>query len=388
MHIRMVFLLGFLAAALPGLGVTAWRATEAWGTARQAERAILATRAVAALQRAQTAFSAQIGQLLAAAQAPAPDLEGTRRSGLAATALLAEGTAAASAAGFRANLPEEASRTAVALLRRVEAAAAQPPARRDPTLVRDITAARSGFGDRLGQLTREAGRGLGADAPQLAALVEIASHAVALRDSLGRRSLLISSWLGGQPVTPATHLGAMVLNGRVEQSWQELQRLVPTLDSPALHQALEVQRRDFAEAAEPRWRRLVEVAGTRIAAEGLDWPEPAASFRQWNLPALAGVVALRDAALEAALLTGEARLASGRWLLAGMLALILGLLGLAGAAVTVLLRRVVRPLGAPTGRSPASPAARWSSPCGQVDRFLAAIRAAWRFGASARYDRA
>ncbi|MFC7540565.1 hypothetical protein ACFQU2_15290 [Siccirubricoccus deserti] len=66
----MVFLLGFLAAALPGLGVTAWRATEAWGTARQAERAILATRAVAALQRAQTAFSAQIGQLLAAAQAP------------------------------------------------------------------------------------------------------------------------------------------------------------------------------------------------------------------------------------------------------------------------------------------------------------------------------
>jgi HAMP domain-containing protein len=195
MRIRTVFLLGFLAAALPGLGVIAWRAAEAWGAVRQAERAILATH-LAALQRAQTGFPAQIGQRVAASQAPIADLEGTRHTAEIATRLLTEGVAA--------GVPEDASRTVAALLLRVEAA-----------------------------------RGLGPDAPQLAALVEIASHAMAL--------------------------------------------------------------------------------------------------------------ALRDVARETALAGGEARLAAGRWRLGGMLALILGLLGLASAAITVLLHRVVRPLGALTG---------------------------------------
>ncbi len=352
MRIRTVFLCGFVAAVLPGLGMAGWQAVEAWSAMQRTSQAILATRTLAALHQGQTAFAVQTGQLNAVAQANAEGtaaaLDAARRSGEAATRALAESIAATAAAGFPAQALEETARINTALLRRAEEAAALPRERRDPSLVADIAAARASTSERVGQLADQVSRSLTTAAPGLVPLVEIANHVTALRDNLGRRSLMFTGWMGGAALNPAGHQAAVMLTGQVERSWQDLLRLSAAQPDAALRQLVTTQHQAFVTTNEPRWRRHLDAAGARAAGNGQEWPETTQGFRSWGTPALAALLAMRDAALASALATGETTLGRDRWYLGGMLALMLAMMALAGGAIALLLRRVVQPMTAMT----------------------------------------
>jgi methyl-accepting chemotaxis protein len=125
------------------------------------------------------------------------------------------------------------------------------------------------------------------------------------------------------------------------------QRLIAAFpNEAALQAAVAVQVRTLQEGAELRWRQTLMLArgGTPAA-----WPQAVAEFRGWSVEAQAGILALRDAALEVARARTGAALARSRngFLAAALLALVAG--AVAAGAVTLLLRRVVRPLRALTG---------------------------------------
>ncbi|MCO6416835.1 methyl-accepting chemotaxis protein [Siccirubricoccus sp. KC 17139] len=159
---------------------------------------------------------------------------------------------------------------------------------------------------------------------------------------------MLSGWLGGQPVTAAGVQAAQALTGRAEQSWQEVQRLAAAQPDALLRERLATQRRNYGETAEPRWRRVVEAASARLVPNGPDWPETLTQFRQWGVPALAEVLKLRDVALEAALRRAQAKLGGEHRQFGALLALICALAGIGAGILLILLRQVVRPLGALT----------------------------------------
>lgn len=107
MRIRTVFLLGFGLLALPGLALSLWIAAGAWHEAQRADRAILATRTISDVLRAQSAFATQSGRLNNAVLAAQPDT-GSVQSGQEEIAeLLTAATANAQAARIASPTPAE-----------------------------------------------------------------------------------------------------------------------------------------------------------------------------------------------------------------------------------------------------------------------------------------
>ena len=131
--------------------------------------------------------------------------------------------------------------------------------------------------------------------------------------------------------------------GQIDQSWQEAERLIGGLGEPSLRQGLEAERAVLRGEAERRWRAIIDAAGARAA-----WPEALAEYRGFSLPALARVLVLRDAALEVALARSLAGRRAALWAFGVSLVAVLATLAVAGAALGLLLRRVVRPLRALT----------------------------------------
>jgi methyl-accepting chemotaxis protein len=138
--------------------------------------------------------------------------------------------------------------------------------------------------------------------------------------------------------------------GRAEQAWASAQRLIAAMpDSARLQQALAEQRRSFQGQSEPRWRQVLQLAGAGTPGAPIAWPWPVAEYRPWSVAALAEILALRDAALDEAMVVTDAASERARLHVVEALALALLVGGLAVVSVTLLLRRVVLPLRALTG---------------------------------------
>ncbi|NKC30438.1 methyl-accepting chemotaxis protein [Falsiroseomonas selenitidurans] len=349
MRIRTVFLLGFGVIGLPGLLMSGWIAATALQDARRADQAVLATRAMAEVLRGQAAYAVQSGRLTGAFGAAQPNLEEMRTGHEAAARVLGAGEAAVRAMGLDPTPLRETAETSATLLRRMTEAAARPPAERDMALIRDVAAARSRIGNQLTALSLKVGQDLAVLSPGLALRADIAVHSASLRDMAGRRSLFLTGWIGGQAVAAAPLTNAQVLTGRMEEAFANIARLVEADRAPRLMTALAEQRQSFLEGSEKTWRSLFDLAGRKLAGATEAWPVDLATYRRFSVDSLAALLSMRDAALEEALVVGAAESAEN-WRAVGFsLAAVLMTLGLVAAALVVLLRRVVAPLGQLTG---------------------------------------
>ncbi len=349
MRLRRAFLLGFGLVALPGLLLALWFAGQGWRAVSVAERGLLATRAISDVLRASSVYGTQAGRVSAVALAAQPDLDDLNRGHAEMSGLLATAVASATAAGFDPAPLVATQRRMDEFRQRAIDLARVPPAQRDGALLRELPAARAELGGGMTQLALAIGRDLALSQPALAMRLEIAMHVASLRDLSGQRSLPMTGWVGGQPVQPAAWRAAMELSGGIKEAFASAERLARAIGTPRLMQALEEQRRTFVNGSEVTWRRVLEEAGTRIGTAGQGWSMSLAEYRAFAPPALTAQVALRDAALEEARDFGEAMLADARWELSLALGTVAVIGGLLAAALVMLLRQVMRPIGLLTG---------------------------------------
>ena len=349
MRIRSAFLLGFAAVALPGLVAAGWLAAghwHDWGRTRSAEAATIV---VSNVQRAQTAFAVELGQLTAAAMAPRPDLQALEPARKVTDGLLAEGLRSAGASGFDASAPREAAAALATLRQKLAAMAGRPLEEREAARYsQEILAIRTDLGNRLSMLAAEAAKRVAAEAPLVASSVAIASQVMDLREYAGRRNLIMNGWIGGQGTTAAQVLAVDRITGRLEQAWESARRMIEASGSESLERELAQQTENYLRTEEPRWRQIIELARARVSAPAgaavPDWPAPLPQFRAWTVPAQARMLQMRDAALEQALADAEAAATGARTAFLADLALATLALALSLGAVLALLRRVVLPL--------------------------------------------
>ncbi|MBI0536604.1 HAMP domain-containing protein, partial [Roseomonas sp. KE2513] len=238
------------------------------------------------------------------------------------------------------------------LRRRVAELVARNGQQGDPKLVADLISGRAEVIAGLEGAARAAeGRILRA-APPLATLVEIAGRVMAVRNEMGGRSLQINAWLAGQPITDVTLSGAIRVNGRIGSAMEDARRLTLARGEAPLLEVLDKVEAEYVRGIEPRYRAFVEAA---MAAHGKSaapvWPSSPAEFARWTVPALVPVLALRDAALDAAIAQGDAAAAAAGARLRSLASLALAgiALSLAIAGVVLLLRRLVLPVRQMTG---------------------------------------
>jgi hypothetical protein len=296
LHIRTFILLGFGLIALPGLAVFGWLAMQALGDAERSGRAILATRSSGEVARAQAAFAIQTGNISAVLTAPTPDPGPARQGHAMMTERLDSAAALAAAAGLDPSPLHASARVLEDLLRRAIAAAATPPRGRDPTIMRDLVTARAELGNRIGELGQQAARRIDRDAPRIAPRLELAHQVTALREVGGQRVLAVTGFIAGG-VPPRAVIDSLHQRTGRAAAFATIERLVAALDRPALTGALAVQRQTYLAEAEPRWRRQVEIAASRIGGAGEAYPHTVEENRRFSVPALAKLLELRDAAL-------------------------------------------------------------------------------------------
>ncbi|MCI0755648.1 methyl-accepting chemotaxis protein [Teichococcus vastitatis] len=350
MRIRNFFLICFCGVAVPGGMAAAWLSKTSWDDWQKAERAIVATRTVAAAQRAQTAIGVEVGAYASLLRLDTPDIEGLRRQAPITDALLenAERQAAASALS-EGSITEIRARIA-ALRARTLNALAQPLALREPGLPESTQALRNQGADSLARIAEAASRQVAAVAPAVAQTVEIAMAVMDMRDFAGRRNTAITSWIGGVPVKLEQLELAQLYTGRIEQAWSVATRLLAALpDKATLQNAFLHQQDSFAGQSEKRWREMLVLARSGLNGGSVVWPLAVVPFRAWSTPAQADILKLRDAALDEAMENVDAAGDQARLAFLQALALASLVCGLAAASVLMLLRRVVQPLRALTG---------------------------------------
>ncbi|WP_439549695.1 methyl-accepting chemotaxis protein [Falsiroseomonas sp.] len=346
MRVRQLLLLCFTLVALPGLVALAWQAREAWREVRQTERVVISTRLISDVLRGQTAFALQSARISTAMVVAQPDLADLRAGQEEMQRLLSAAEANARAVGLDPAPARDALRAMTALTERTLAAASQPPAARDAGVVRDLAQVRNDHGNRLSGMARQGARELSRLAPALAPLLETAMQGGQLRDIAGRRGLLLNGWVGGGTITPEALATAQQLTGRVEEILATLERLVEASGSATLARAHESSiRQGYLVTGEPGFRNLVRIGGLRQAGGTEAWPNDPTAHRRFSTGALTQLVGVRDAALEEAIAQGEAMVAQGWQDLAIIGAMALATLLVMGAALVLLLRRLVSPLG-------------------------------------------
>ncbi len=346
MRVRRLLLLCFALIALPGLVALAWQAKEAWRELQQTERVVTATRLISEVLRGQTAFALQSARISTAMAVAQPDLADLRAGQEEMQRLLAGAEAKARTVGLDPAPARDALRAMTALTERAATAAAQPPAQRDAGLLRELSQVRNDHGNALSGLARGAARELSRQAPALAPLLETAMQGGQLRDIAGRRGLLLNGWVGGGTITPEALATAQQLTGRVEEILATLERLVEATGSAALARAYDTSiRQGYLAGGEPGFRNLVRIGGLRLAGGTEAWPNDPTAHRRFSTGALTQMVGVRDAALEEAIATGEAMVAQGWQDLLIIGAMAAATLAVMGAALLLLMRRLVSPLG-------------------------------------------
>lgn len=351
MRIRTAVLAALALTSLPGLLLSMWLALQQhglWSAASQAEQMV---HLVADLQRGQTAYALESGLLVVAALSATPDRAGLEVAKATTVAGLGLAQRSALEAGFDAGPLAAALESSARLRQRLAEGLAKPVAERDGSLPRDVAAERTKYGTALSELAAAAARRVSQVALSAGAVVDAASQVMDMREYSGRRNLMMSGWVAAQSVQRDEYLRAEQLTGRLDHAWVAVQRLVAALpEAPDLQAELQRQRERYGKGDAPRWSRVMDWArGRALDGTGVPWTEDVKGFRGWSVPGQANMLVLRDAALDHAVrlagrAAGDARLAF--WSVA---ALSVFIAVIAGVAVWLLARRVVRPLQALTG---------------------------------------
>ena len=347
MHIRAAFLLGLCAVFMPGFAASTWTCLNGWQRWAQAADAERATRVVASVEHAHTAFIVEIGRTMAAVLGSTVDsirLPDLRKDDdeLLTAALRDVGAVDIDPIALKL------TSSAISHLRqRVDVAKAHGD--RDLGLVQEALVMRTSFGNRLALLANDAALRVASVNWRTAGLVRVAMQVMDLREYLGQRNLTMNSWSGGQPVLPEQLVAMDRLTGRIESAWVNLQRMIDALPPlPALLAERKHQEETYWRRDEGRWQATSAVARLRGSAEtgatAPAWPDSFADFRAWSSEALINVVRLRDVALDEAIVSADQseRTAMMQLVAAAMLAIVS--LVLSVGAVVVLMRRFVMPV--------------------------------------------
>jgi methyl-accepting chemotaxis protein len=350
MRVRTLLLAGFTAVALPGLAGIGWSSWQAWNNWARAERATISTRVLNETVRGITAFAVESGILSAAARSGRGDAAALQAASRDTDSLLNAARSSLVAEGIDAGPVEEALQKVTAMRRNVAELVARGGREGDPKLVSDLMAGRQQVTGTLETVVQSAERRIRQAAPEVALLAEISRQVMAARTDLGVRSLIINAWLAGRPVTAGDVAEGLQVGGRIEMALDNARRMVAAQGNPALQRALDKVEADITRNAEPRYRSYVSAALASLGQPGAPaWPSSGPEYAQWTPSALARILPLRDAALEAALETGDASAAMARARFLTSLALATLAVLLAVGGIILLLRRLVAPLRQLTG---------------------------------------
>ncbi|MCQ4161494.1 methyl-accepting chemotaxis protein [Roseomonas sp. GC11] len=351
MRIRTFFLVCFCGVAIPGAIASVWQSLQGWSAWQQASYASLATTAVSDAQRAQTAIAAEVGAYATQLRSDSPSIAAFEQMAPETDRLLRRAVESAASAKLDIGQARQAVDLVSATRQRALADMRRPRATRDNSLPAETQRVRNSGVEAMAALAAAASREVAATAPDAGLILEIANAVMDIRDYAGRRNTVIVNWIIGQPVTQETLELAHQQGGRVEQAWQTAQRLIAAMPrNAALQAAVQEQRRTLEGEAEPRWRQHIALGRQALAGQPVTWPLlPVDNYRAWATPAQAQILALRDVALDQAMLRTATAATAAEWdfFLAALLAVLC--VGIALASVLMLMRRVVLPLQGLTG---------------------------------------
>jgi len=343
MRIRTLFLLGLVALAVPAVGVSGWMASSATIEWLHIRTVTNQSRAMSDLMRVLTAIAIESGQLQEAALAETPNLDALAKSKAGTDEALDRGQRTMAAAGAAA-IVEDARRTIDDLRRRTAEAIQKPLASRDANFPRELLKARTDLADRIRAQLGALEAGIVQAEPAVGILVQLGSQMMAMRDTAGSRSVLITPWINGKPFTPDNVATALLMSGRIAGTWDRALATIGQVQPGArLIAARDRARTAFFGEAEPHYLALINAALNHA-----DWGMSYADFRKFTVAALAEIVPVREAAMDEAVDRAEDLSAGAATRLVLAILLTLGEIAVAGAALTILLRRLVVPVQAMT----------------------------------------
>ncbi|MDR3519195.1 MAG: methyl-accepting chemotaxis protein [Azospirillaceae bacterium] len=353
MRIKTVFLLGFTAVAIPGLIASVWLAMNARSNYARASEATATARLLNNSLRAESAVSVELGQMSTVALAPSPDLPALDASSADDDNAIEATRLSLDPGSPQAAVLRDVVTAVKALRQRTREAAGHPVDARDKALLVDLVAAGANLPNQIDQVTISAENAMQTTSPAIAAIAAIARQVTELRKYVGQRSLVMNGWLGGQAYDAAGIEQARGLTGRVEQIWQTAERMMDAAPAgPTVAEVRKTLETGYFKDAIPRYETIMQVARSRLAvAPGAavpGWPSTLAEFRAWNVPAMKGLLPLRDAALDAAVQRGESEAGTAWQQLVAACTMALAALGFAVAGAVVVLRRLIQPVGIAT----------------------------------------
>jgi methyl-accepting chemotaxis protein len=173
-------------------------------------------------------------------------------------------------------------------------------------------------------------------------LLAIKQIAWLLRNTAGEASLIVSTGLAAGKISPETRLAYLKNAGGTEIAWNALELTAAGMQlPPALSQAMAANKTAYFE---PKYLELRDRL-VNVLAAGTEKPELTAN--QWTpltVGRLGAAVAVAEGALDAAKEHSLAQYASARNSLVLQLSLLLGAIVLTAGAMTLVTRRVIKPL--------------------------------------------
>ncbi|OAN45665.1 hypothetical protein A6A04_07185 [Paramagnetospirillum marisnigri] len=160
-----------------------------------------------------------------------------------------------------------------------------------------------------------------------------------VRDAFGLESSRYATSLSGKPLDSQALSSAMLLRGRGETSWRELQREVSRADSPNLTEALDTVRHEFFVRFRPLEDQVIQASLT-----GQPQPWSVAEFTKASVPALDSIAAFLKVATKETAAFGIANASRARERLLVQAAVAIGVTLLSVATLYVILGRLLRPL--------------------------------------------
>ncbi|MDJ1158634.1 methyl-accepting chemotaxis protein [Chelatococcus sp. SYSU_G07232] len=354
MRVRGLFILCMsVAGALAALvsSFVAWQEWQRWSAAAEARALVETLGQVARFNERLALERGNYNQLLVteapAAGQPLETALASRRNTDAVADRLKELVAALPGdARKRIERPVSASLAALAQTRAaVDRGIARAMGEREPgaaaqyqRAVMDIIATGSRL---LGVIEAE----IGARDAETANTTPIVGLAMDLRDVGGSRSAWFSQYVGsGQRFSPELVVQIHEMTGRITQAWDRLQRVVGQAERGSrLEAAMRAMKAAFIDEGGRNYA-AVFAAGRDGAAP----PMGLAEWRNWTSASLQTIIGVRDAALEDALQTADATIASARLRVVFAVALLGVIVALIGGCAAMFSRRVVEPLAALT----------------------------------------
>jgi methyl-accepting chemotaxis protein len=220
-------------------------------------------------------------------------------------------------------------------------AVAKPKAQRRPELAKEYMAASNVMLETLEKLSGALAAAVNHQDATIDQLLAIKQIAWLMRNTAGEASLIVSTGLTAEKVSPETRLAYTKYTGGIDAAWGALQLTASGMQlPPAISSAIAATKTAYFE---PSYLALRDRLLNQIAAG----EKPELNANQWTpvtVGRLGAAVTVAESALDAAKDHAAHLHATAQRSLAMQLALLAGALGLAFGAMTIVTRRVIKPL--------------------------------------------